>query len=126
MPGSTRRSRICRWEVAAVAGLVLVLAACGGSSSPGPTGAPGSPSPTPTAGDGRIPLIVDNDMSFDDVMAIAFLLNRPEVELIGVTVTGTGIAHCGPGARNARDLLHELGGPEVPTACGSPPAITAG
>lgn len=119
MPGSTRRSRICRWEVAAVAGLVLVLAACGGSSSPGPTGAPGSPSPTPTAGDGRIPLIVDNDMSFDDVMAIAFLLNRPEVELIGVTVTGTGIAHCGPGARNARDLLHELGGPEVPTACGS-------
>jgi pyrimidine-specific ribonucleoside hydrolase len=126
MPGPTRQPWISRLRAATVASLVLVLAACGGSASPGPTGEPGSPSPTPTGASGPIPLIVDNDMSFDDVMAIAFLLNRPEVDLIGVTVTGTGIAHCGPGARNARDLLHELGGPEVPTACGSEEPIGDG
>jgi hypothetical protein len=88
--------------------LALVLAGCGGSSS-APATSPGEASPSgaaavPTAPvpSGPIPLIIDNDMSFDDVMAIAYLATQPAVEILAVTVTGTGIAHCGPGARNAR------------------------
>ncbi len=113
-------------RLAAAAALTIALAGCAGSTSPSPAASPGEAAPSPSPAGGPIPLIVDNDMSFDDVMAIAFLLSRPEVELIGITVTGTGIAHCGPGARNARDLLHELGAPEVPTACGSEEPLDAG
>ena len=75
---------------------------------------------------GPIPLIIDNDMSFDDVMAIAYLTTQPAVEILAVTVTGTGIAHCGPGARNARSLLNELQAPAVPTACGSEEPVAGG
>jgi pyrimidine-specific ribonucleoside hydrolase len=73
-----------------------------------------------------MPLVIDNDMSFDDVMAIAYLTTQPDVELLAVTVTGTGIAHCGPGARNARNLLNELQAPSVPTACGSEEPVAGG
>jgi pyrimidine-specific ribonucleoside hydrolase len=65
-------------------------------------------------------------MSFDDVMAIAYLTTQPDVEILAVTVTGTGIAHCGPGARNVRNLLNELQAPAVPTACGSEEPVAGG
>ena len=111
----------------------LVLAGCGGSSSPAPAASPdeASPSgaaavPTGSVPSGPIPLIIDNDMSFDDVMAIAYLATQPDVEILAVTVTGTGIAHCGPGARNARSLLNELQAPAVPTACGSEEPVGGG
>jgi inosine-uridine nucleoside N-ribohydrolase len=65
-------------------------------------------------------------MSFDDVMAIAYLTTQPGVEILAVTVTGTGIAHCGPGARNVRNLLNELHAPAVPTACGSEEPLAGG
>ncbi len=113
--------------------LALVLAGCGGSSSSAPATSPGEASPSgaaaaPTAPvpSGPIPLIIDNDMSFDDVMAIAYLTAQPGVEILAVTVTGTGIAHCGPGARNVRNLLNELQAPAVPTACGSEEPVAGG
>jgi pyrimidine-specific ribonucleoside hydrolase len=113
--------------------LAIVLAGCGGSSSSAPATSPGEASPSGAAAaptgsvpPGPIPLIVDNDMSFDDVMAIAYLATQPAVEILAVTVTGTGIAHCGPGARNARSLLHELQAPAVPTACGSEEPVAGG
>jgi pyrimidine-specific ribonucleoside hydrolase len=104
------------------------VAACGGgapSASPVPSASATSPSASlPPAG--RLPLILDSDMSFDDVMAMAFLTTQPDVELLAVTVSGTGIAHCGPGARNARNLLNELQVPLVPTACGPAEPIAGG
>lgn len=113
--------------------LSLVLAGCGGSSSLAPATSPGEASPSGAAAAstspvpaGPMPLVIDNDMSFDDVMAIAYLVTQPDVELLAVTVTGTGIAHCGPGARNARNLLNELQAPSVPTACGSEEPVAGG
>jgi pyrimidine-specific ribonucleoside hydrolase len=115
--------------------LGLALAACAGSSTAQPATPVASPSgaaatpkgPVPSASPaGPVPLILDNDMSFDDVMAIAYLVTQPDVELLAVTVTGTGIAHCGPGARNARNLLNELQAPLVPTACGSEQPVAGG
>ncbi len=109
--------------------LVVLLAGCGSATSPGPSGPTGDASPTASTTAvpaGPMPLIIDNDMSFDDVMAIAYLATQPDVELLAVTVTGTGIAHCGPGARNARSLLNELQAPSVPTACGSEQPVAGG
>ena len=42
-------------------------------------------------------LIIDTDMSTDDLMAILYLLNRPDIEIIGITVAGTGVCHRIPG-----------------------------
>lgn len=69
---------------------------------------------TPT----RRPVIIDTDMAPDDWLAMLYLLQHPGVEVRAVTVTGTGEAHCGPGTRNALDLLALAGCPEVPVACG--------
>lgn len=121
-----------RWQAAGIL-LALALAGCGGSSSPAPATSPGEASPSGAAAvptgpvpTGPIRLIIDNDMSFDDVMAIAYLTTQPDVEILAITVTGTGIAHCGPGARNARSLLNELQAAAVPTACGSEEPVAGG
>jgi inosine-uridine nucleoside N-ribohydrolase len=127
-----RPATLGRWQVLGIL-LSLVLAGCGGSSSLAPATSPGDASPSGAAAAstspvpaGPMPLVIDNDMSFDDVMAIAYLVTQPDVELLAVTVTGTGIAHCGPGARNARNLLNELQAPSVPTACGSEEPVAGG
>src|SRR5579872_3394047 len=54
------------------------------------------------------PIIVDTDCGRDDLMAIAFLLARPDVRIEAVTVAN-GLAHVQPGAANILRLL-ELGG----------------
>jgi pyrimidine-specific ribonucleoside hydrolase len=65
-----------------------------------------------------MPAIIDTDMAGDDWMAILFLLQRPDVNVIAITVTGTGEAHCGPGIRHALDLVLLAGRPKVPVTCG--------
>lgn len=64
------------------------------------------------------PVIVDTDMAGDDWMAILYLLARPDVEVLAVTVAGTGEAHCKPGVRNAMGLLALAGKPDIAVACG--------
>ncbi|MBC7812163.1 MAG: nucleoside hydrolase [Burkholderiales bacterium] len=66
----------------------------------------------------RKPIIVDTDMAADDWMAIMYLLQHPHVEVLAITVTGTGEAHCGPGVQNALDMLALAGHPDIPVACG--------
>jgi pyrimidine-specific ribonucleoside hydrolase len=61
-------------------------------------------------------VIVDTDMGWDDWLAILFLMQHPDIELIGLTVTGVGEAHLTPGVRNARNLL-ELGGKGTVPVC---------
>ena len=39
-------------------------------------------------------VIVDNDGAFDDIKAILYLLEQPDVEILALTMSGTGIAHC--------------------------------
>ena len=88
-----------------------------------PTLEPGIP---PTLKEGAIPVIIDTDMAGDDWMAILFLLQRPDVNVIAIAVTGTGEAHCGPGVRHALDLLMLAGRPDVPVTCGQNSPLSGG
>ena len=54
------------------------------------------------------PLIIDTDAGSDDLMAIAFLLSRPDASIEAITVAN-GLAHVDAGASNILRLL-ELGG----------------
>jgi pyrimidine-specific ribonucleoside hydrolase len=94
-----------RWIVAAaVASSVTV--SCDGTQPERPS--------SPNA----LHVVVDTDMGTDDVMALLFLLERPDVEVDAVTVVGDGLAHCDAGVRNARSLLALEGEPDTPVACG--------
>jgi inosine-uridine nucleoside N-ribohydrolase len=53
---------------------------------------------------GRLSLIIDTDAGTDDLVAIAYLLARPDVEIDAIT-TVNGIAHAEAGARNIQRLL---------------------
>jgi len=75
------------------AGFLPAIAACGGAATIS----------------GRVPVVVDTDMSSDDIMALAYLLKQPGISVRAVTVEGTGVAHGLPGARNALRLIRALG-----------------
>lgn len=66
----------------------------------------------------RTPVLIDTDMSQDDWMAILYLLQHDEYEVLTITVSGTGIAHCDPGVQNTMNLLALAGNPDIPVACG--------
>jgi len=54
-------------------------------------------------------VIIDTDMLIDDWMAILYLLNNQDIDVIGISVTGTGGCYLNPGSRNALALLKILG-----------------
>jgi inosine-uridine nucleoside N-ribohydrolase len=62
-------------------------------------------------------LIIDTDMGFDDVLAIA-MLNALDTPIAGIT-TVTGLAHPDQGARNMLALLERMGHADIPVAVGS-------
>ena len=101
------RSRPGRAGLVVLAGALLSsLASCGGGAAPasGPT-----------------PVIVDTDMSYDDIMALCYLLERPDISVQAITVEGTGVAHGPAGARNVLRLLRALGiHRTVPVGYGQP------
>jgi pyrimidine-specific ribonucleoside hydrolase len=63
-------------------------------------------------------VVIDTDMAMDDWLAILYLLQRKDVNVLAITVTGTGEAHCEPGVRNARGLLALAEYAQVPVTCG--------
>jgi len=63
-------------------------------------------------------VVIDTDMSVDDWMAILFLLHRSDVRVKAITVSGTGVAHGIPGARNVIRLLDLAGRWDIPVAYG--------
>ena len=70
-------------------------------------------------GDGdTMKVIIDSDGAFDDMKAILYLLQQPDVEIGAITFSGTGIAHCPAAAENASALLERIDGPDIPIACG--------
>ncbi len=71
-------------------------------------------------------VVVDTDMGTDDVMALLYLLERPDVMVDAVTVVGDGLAHCDAGVRNARALLALEGVSETPVACGGRTPLAGG
>lgn len=64
------------------------------------------------------PIIIDTDMAVDDWMAILYLLQRTDVNVLALTIAGTGEARCNPGIQNAMNLVALAGNPDVPVACG--------
>jgi len=93
--------------VALAAGLLLSACTAGGGEGPG-----GGPTPA------VVPVVIDTDVGSDDVMAVLYLLSRPDVEVKAITVSGTGLAHCEPGVRTVLGLLELVAAPDVPVACG--------
>lgn len=71
-----------------------------------------------TAWAARAPVIIDTDMAIDDWVAMLYLLHHPESQVLGVTVTGAGEAHCQPGAQHAVDLVDITPQKGIPVACG--------
>lgn len=63
-------------------------------------------------------VIIDTDMAIDDWMAILFLLNRTDINVIAITITGAGEAHCGAGVTNALGLIALAQHIPIPVACG--------
>jgi hypothetical protein len=95
---------------------VVVLAGCGGttvssaaSAKPAVSGSAGAEVPTPASSSPATPgttaaaaispppplaLLVDTDVAGDDLVALTLLVASPNVDLVGITVAGTGEAHC--------------------------------
>jgi pyrimidine-specific ribonucleoside hydrolase len=71
------------------------------------------------SGGGRVPVIVDTDAGADDAIALLYLLQHPGVDVLAITVSGTGLTHCDPGVGNVAGLV-ELAAPEmsIPITCG--------
>lgn len=63
-------------------------------------------------------VVIDSDGAFDDLKAIMFLLERPDVDILALTMSGTGVAHCPDGAENISAALERVGAPDIPVACG--------
>ena len=63
-------------------------------------------------------VIVDLDMAHEDMTALLFLLNHPQINVQAVTVSGTGEAHCEAGVQNALGLLELTDNSETPVVCG--------
>lgn len=79
---------------------------------------PGAPFWQPAPPPGGRQVVIDSDMASDDWMAILYLLNRRDVQVKAITVSGTGEAHCEPGVRHVLGLLALAGYSSIPVACG--------
>ncbi|GAA4404812.1 hypothetical protein GCM10023168_17900 [Fodinibacter luteus] len=89
------------------------------AAGPGAAPAPASaPAPPRVPGAPAVPLVVDTDLGADDVLALAFLLRSPEVDVRAVTVAATGLVRCEPGVDVVAGLFSALGVEPVPVACG--------
>jgi len=98
-------NRRLQCAAAAVAALLAT-----GATAATPSGQAALPEP--------IPVVVDTDLSTDDVLALLYVVRRAELDLRAVTVSGTGLVHCPLGARHALALLALVDRPDVPVACG--------
>ncbi len=65
-----------------------------------------------------MPIIVDADLAVDDYLAILYLLSRPDVNVLAITISSTGETHCKPGLRNTQAVLESLERTDIPIACG--------
>ncbi len=63
-------------------------------------------------------VILDYSTTLSDAGALLYLASNPAVELLAVTLPGTGEADCEPGVRITRALLTVAGADDVPIGCG--------
>lgn len=65
-----------------------------------------------------INVVIDTDMGWDDVLAILYLMKSPNVNILGITVTGCGETHLKEGVEIAQRLL-KLGNINAPVCAGA-------
>lgn len=63
-------------------------------------------------------MIFDYSPTVSDVGALLYLSSHPNVDLLAVTLPGTGESDCEPGVRTTRFVLELAGRPDVPVGCG--------
>ncbi|MCP4221358.1 MAG: hypothetical protein GY765_42425 [bacterium] len=68
--------------------------------------------------EGRIKVIVDTDMGWDDTLSILYLMKNPAIDILGITVTGCGETHLEDGIQLALALM-ELGGRDAVVCAGT-------
>ena len=102
-------------------GVVAVAGGCapGARPSPSPPATQGAAGPSASLRAGHaLPLLIDTDVAPDDLVALAFLVGSPKVEVRAITVSGTGEAHCVRGVDVVLRLLERLHAPPIAVACG--------
>ncbi len=65
-------------------------------------------------------ILIDNDAALDDAMAFMYLASCPEIDIVGITIAGTGEAHGPAGAKNMARLCKMFGLDDMPIAYGFP------
>jgi pyrimidine-specific ribonucleoside hydrolase len=86
---------------------------------------PASRAPSAAQTASGMPVIIDTDMSHDDILAILYLLQRPDLDIRAITVVN-GVAHVEPGVENARRLLALAGRTDIPVAGGEEVPLAGG
>jgi pyrimidine-specific ribonucleoside hydrolase len=87
----------------------------------------GAATPIPPTNDLPLrPVIVDTDLGEDDLMALAWLLRAPSLDVVAVTVSGTGLSHCDPGVDNLRALLELMDATGPAVGCGPEQPLPGG
>ena len=105
--------------VAAVGLAASVLAGCAAPvDDDGELLPAAAPHPAPTQLAEATPVVVDSDLGGDDLVALAFLLRHPTVDVQAVTIAATGLVGCEDGVRVVAGLFEALGEPAVPVGCG--------
>src|SRR5262245_39994485 len=64
------------------------------------------------------PFIIDTDVGVDDIIAIIYLLQQPNIHVKAITIASTGNAHCLPALRNTLGLLKLMNRTDIPADCG--------
>lgn len=99
-----------RRAAAAVSIAAVAITAVGSMAACGSPAAPSSLAKTS--------VVVDTDMSWDDIAAIAYLLARDDVDVKAIAIAGDGLTHCDPGFVHMRQLVAALGHAPVAVGCG--------
>lgn len=116
-PRATRQGRLA----AALTILALGVGPTACDAGDGLIGVIGGPPPA-----ARITVVIDTDMTFDDALAILYLLENDDVDVGAITVTGTGFASLGAGVDNALRLLALTGDSTVLVVAGADESRSSG
>lgn len=64
-------------------------------------------------------VIIDTDMGWDDTLSLLYLLKKPDIEILGITVTGCGETNLRWGQAIALAVLELANRPDVPVCAGT-------
>ena len=100
-------------RLAIVVVLLVALGGCSAENAGRSTDAPSS-----------MQVVLDYSPTLSDADALLYLASNPAVDLLAVTLPGTGEADCGPGVQITRALLTVADSATVPVGCGRNAPLT--